>query len=175
MFYKILRWCNIHIIFPLIAVLKTIFHFNSEIFERIFINWNNFCVRHYTFPKNSKALILIPHCLQEQDCVYRITKDISNCKACGKCLITNFKDIKYNQNVPVKVATGGTIARRIVKEELPDIIVACACERDLSAGIYDSYPFLVWGICNKRPNGPCINTTVDISRIQDAIKYFCRQ
>jgi hypothetical protein len=47
--------------------------------------------------------------------------------------------------------------------------VAVACELDLTSGIQDSYPLPVIGILNERPNGPCINTKVDIQKVKAAI------
>ena len=78
--------------------------------------------------------------------------------------------IKYR--VPISVATGGTLARRIVVETKPDIIIGVACERDLTSGIQDSYPIPVYGIFNKRPNGPCYDTDVDIDCVESAMIAF---
>ena len=71
------------------------------------------------------------------------------------------------------MATGGTLARRIIVENRPEAIVAVACELDLTTGILDSYPLPVIGILNERPHGPCINTKVDIQKVKDAIASFC--
>jgi hypothetical protein len=70
----------------------------------------------------------------------------------------------------MNVATGGTIARRIIKENRPDAILAVACERDLLSGILDTYPLPVLGVFNSRPNGPCINTIVDVNLVEEIIK-----
>jgi hypothetical protein len=70
------------------------------------------------------------------------------------------------------VATGGTLARRIIVDNRPEAIVAVACELDLTSGIQDSYPIPVIGILNERPNGPCINTKVDIHKVRNAIVDF---
>jgi hypothetical protein len=72
----------------------------------------------------------------------------------------------------IAVATGGTLARRIIVENRPEAIVAVACELDLTTGIQDSYPIPVIGILNDRPNGPCINTKVDIQKVRSAILDF---
>ena len=74
--------------------------------------------------------------------------------------------------VDLSVATGGTLARRIIKEKRPKAIIAVACERDLTSGIVDSYPLPVIGILNQRPFGPCINTRVDMKDVQEALEYF---
>jgi hypothetical protein len=47
-----------------------------------------------------------------------------------------------------------------------------ACERDLSSGIQDSYPLPVFGIINRRPNGPCYDTQVDLEKVEQALTIF---
>ena len=76
--------------------------------------------------------------------------------------------------VKLEVATGGTLARRKVKEVKPKVIVAIACERDLSSGIKDVYPLPVVGVVNMRPNGPCFDTKVDMEKVEDAIEQILK-
>ena len=70
------------------------------------------------------------------------------------------------------VATGGTLARQMVKQARPKAIVAVACERDLTSGIQDVFPLPVLGVLNERPFGPCFNTRVDINKLEAAILTF---
>ena len=164
----LLRFLVIKIFYPL-TIFAGIFSAKlQEKFRYFFIKLNNFVVAKYKRTNKSiKILIILPHCLQNNDCTFRITQDIKNCKKCGKCVISDFVDLQNELNIPICIATGGTLARKAVKENQPDIILACACERDLSSGIYDSYPFLAYGILNERPNGPCISTNVDINLVKD--------
>lgn len=170
-FITIFRFIIIKI-FYFSTILAGIFSKNlKEKFRHFFVQLNNFVAsKYHTKTKNLKILIILPHCLQNNDCTYRITHDIKNCKQCGKCVIAKFVDLTNEFNIPICIATGGTLARKAVQENQPDIILACACERDLSSGIYDSYPFLVYGILNTRPNGPCISTNVDIKIIENFLK-----
>ena len=64
------------------------------------------------------------------------------------------------------------LARKKVQELRPDAIVAVACERDLSSGLQDVYPLPAFGVLNERPNGPCVDTKVDLERLRQAILYF---
>jgi hypothetical protein len=64
------------------------------------------------------------------------------------------------------VATGGTLARQIVRQYRPKAIIAIACERDLISGIQDIFPLPVLGLLNERPYGPCFNTQVDMAALQ---------
>jgi len=72
----------------------------------------------------------------------------------------------------LEVVNGGTLARRRVADFRPSGIVAVACERDLTYGIQDAYPVPVFGVINDRPNGPCVNTCVDMELVEDAVRFF---
>ena len=146
----------------------------NDYFSRKFLEINNdYVLKRIKKKLNGKILILLPHCIQFYDCEYKITSDINNCRACGKCVVYNFVDIRNKyQNIEVKIATGGTLARKYIKEIRPSLIIAVACKRDLISGIRDAEPFLVYGIFNKINGEPCINTTVvmdDIYEILDKI------
>jgi len=146
----------------------------NDYFSRKFLEINNdYVLKKIKKKLNGKILILLPHCIQLYDCEYKITSDINNCRTCGKCVVYNFVDIqKKYKNVEIKIATGGTLARKYVKEIRPNLIIAVACKRDLISGIKDSEPFLVYGVFNKIKGEPCINTTVvmeDIYKILDEI------
>ncbi len=68
------------------------------------------------------------------------------------------------------VVTGGTLARQTVKNIRPKVVLAIACERDLTSGIQDVYPLPAVGVMNIRPNGPCYNTHVDIEQVRKEIE-----
>ena len=60
-------------------------------------------------------------------------------------------------------------------EKRPKLVLAVACERDLTSGIKDCYPLPVIGILNDRPFGPCFNTTVDVAKIDAALSRIIQQ
>jgi len=69
-------------------------------------------------------------------------------------------------------AFGGDEARKIIREERPDAVIGVACERDLISGIQDTAPKIpVFGLPNKRPEGPCKNTSVDLKELEKIIRY----
>ena len=74
----------------------------------------------------------------------------------------------------MNVATGGTLARKLLRDLAPKAIVAVACERELLSGIYDSGKTPVFGIVNIRPYGPCFNTGVNVDEVQLAIENFLK-
>lgn len=116
-----------------------------------------------------RILILAPHCLQWNECPHKITINVKNCRRCGKCPIPGLVDLSQKHQVELHVVTGGTSARKIVKDKRPQAIVAIACERDLTSGIQDISAIPVIGIVNERPQGPCFNTNVALDKVEKAI------
>jgi uncharacterized protein len=132
-----------------------------------FISFSNALFRHRLKAMNrKKILMLLPHCLQLHTCGIKITGDIGMCKECGRCIIGDLKRISNSRGLSTFVATGGTLARKIVKDVKPDIIIASACEHDLGWGIFDIFPAPVYGILNERPEGPCKNTLLNIKEVE---------
>ncbi|MBI4698901.1 MAG: DUF116 domain-containing protein [Nitrospirae bacterium] len=158
--------------FPLLLILGGIFRIKKDKLLRLVININNSLVRRSGDIRARKLLILLPHCIQRSECSIKITYNVYNCESCGKCEIKDFIDLANERGLSLFVATGGTIARRIVVDAKPEAIVAVACERDLSSGIMDTYPIPILGIINERPYGPCFNTNVDIEKVKDALNFF---
>jgi hypothetical protein len=168
-----LRGIVAKVLFPFMILMGRLLGVSKVRVQQSFIELNNHLVRsnHHRIGPH-KLLILLPHCIQDFDCEIKITGNIKNCKGCGKCEIKDLIGIADQFQLKIAVATGGTLARRIIVENRPEAIVAVACELDLTTGIQESYPIPVIGILNERPNGPCINTKVDIQKVRNAILDF---
>jgi hypothetical protein len=172
-FNRKIRGVVIRILFPLLVGVGRCFGFSKDEIRRSFIAINNRLVSAESKKvRPEKLLILLPHCLQNHECRIRITGDVANCKACGKCRIKDLSELSRRHGVSISVATGGTLARRIVIEKKPHMIIGVACERDLTSGIQDSYPIPVFGILNHRPFGPCFDTDVDMRMVEAALASF---
>jgi len=171
-FSQRLRSFAVRSILPLLVVVGRIIGLKRDEVQHAFVAVNNELVlaqcRNGRPPRN--VLLLMPHCLQDQDCNVKITHRVENCKRCGKCPIKGLLEMAEKYGVELAVATGGTIARRIVLEKRPDLIIAVACERDLTSGIQDTTPLPVYGIFNERPFGPCLNTRVALERVESVLK-----
>lgn len=157
--------------YPLFMIAGSFKKDKKEDIQRFIINLNNKLVKSEG-KKTKKLLLLLPHCLQINDCDIRLTHNIHNCKKCGRCEIKELIQIADKYKLELFIASGGRLARRIVKDISPEAIVAVACEADLSEGIVDMYPMPVLGIPNERPFGPCFNTQVNLERVKEAIKFF---
>ena len=163
------RWLSLPLrtglrfLLPVITFLSGMFKNSRDTIRKLYVDINNILVeskgRKY---KPDKVLLIVPHCLQSTKCSYKVCGNIENCRKCGACRIGDIYRLAEETGVKAVVATGGTYARSVIKEEKPQIVVSVACERDLVSGIMDVTRIPVLGIINIRPNGPCNNTTVDI-------------
>jgi len=164
----------VRILFPPVMMLARMIGVEKDRVKRSFIAVNNALVgAGRDTIRKGRLLLLLPHCLQATDCRHKITGGlIENCQGCGRCVIAGLLELAEAGDLALAVATGGTLARRVIGEVKPAAIIAVACETDLTSGIRDSYPLPVYGVLNDRPNGPCRDTTVDLDRVREAISFF---
>ncbi len=164
---------TIKVLFPINLFLAKFFGWSKEKVRESFVEVNNslFMAAKKRI-KNDRILILLPHCLQKFDCARKVTSNIYNCNRCGECLINDIIELKGKYDLSLAIATGGTLARKVVVENKPTVVIAVACDRDLTSGIQDVFPIPVYGILNQRPFGPCVNTRVDMKKLESVIKFI---
>lgn len=163
----------VSILFPIITSIASVIGISKNDIRIIFIKLNNRYIYSQKFSLNSEdILILIPHCVQKSSCKLKVTNEITNCKQCGLCNIGDLVKLEEKSKVNIFVATGGTLARKVIMENKPKAVIAVACERDLTAGVQDVSKIPVLGVFNKRPNGPCVDTNIDIKEVEEAINFF---
>lgn len=167
------RGLAIQFFLPLMELLGLAFGFSRDDVRRSYIKVNNqLSLSKSGIYSPDRILILLPHCVQNADCSIRLSYRIDACKRCGKCPLAGFLALRDGYGVNLAVATGGSIARRLVVDMRPALILAVACERDLASGIQDTHPIPVFGILNHRPEGPCRNTVVRLTLVEDALRQF---
>ncbi|MEP0828470.1 MAG: DUF116 domain-containing protein [bacterium] len=102
-----------------------------------------------TEPK--RLLVLMPRCLTKENNI-------------------RLRELRDRYGFQMATVDGGTEARLKIKEIHPRVVIAIACERDLISGFREVNPYIpVIGFPNRRPEGPCKNTCVDLSSIEQAI------
>lgn len=164
---------TVKVLFPLNIVLGRLLGMSKDTVRSSFVEVNNSLVRASRKRiRSGKVLILLSQCLQNFDCPHRVTATYLNCRRCGNCQLTDIIALKERYNAELAVATGGTLARKIIVDTKPSAIVAVACERDLSSGIQDVYPIPVFGVLNRRPHGPCYNTQIDLVHLERAVDFI---
>jgi hypothetical protein len=168
----VLTKLGLKIMLPVVLAFAKTNNTSKKCIRNLYIELNNIVVE--ADDKKYKAediMLLLPHCLQNSECGLKVTNNPKLCKRCGRCKIGALIDYSEQKNISIFIATGGTVARNIIKKIKPKLIVSVACERDLMSGISDVRAIPVVGVTNKQPNGPCFNTDVDI----DAIKLRVEQ
>jgi len=169
-----LRWLLVKVYLPVMVMAGGLMKVPKIRIERAFIDINNQMVRLMGKRfRTEKLLILMPHCIQFDQCKIKVTRNVRNCAGCGKCEIGDLLSLSDEFGVNLFISTGGTVARRKVSEQRPDAVIAVACERDLTSGLQDSYPLPVMAIVNRRPHGYCMETGVAIEEIRQAIRDLC--
>lgn len=168
---RLLRGIAIKFLLPVIEFVGKLAGIPRDAIRQSFIAMNNSLVLARKFRlKPDRILILLPHCLQLTDCDIKVTGDIAKCVRCGRCPIAGLAELAEKYQIGIWVVTGGTLARKVIIENRPKLVVAVACEGDLTSGIKDCYPLPVLGVLNRRPYGPCVNTTVEIEKIDEALR-----
>ncbi len=122
--------------------------------------------------RSEEVMLLLPHCLQNSECGLKVTSNPEACKRCGRCKIGELLDYAAEKNIGIYIATGGTVARKIIRQNNPKLIISVACERDLMSGILDVKGIPVIGVTNRLPNGPCLNTDVDFAAIKERVEQL---
>lgn len=168
-----LKWALFHVYYHLSRWMNAIFFQSRVSWWESFLNFNNEIVlTNHQGTHHDKLLLLLPHCLQSSQCKIRVTGDIVNCEECGSCDISKLKTYAQHAKIHAAVASGGSMARKLIKDLRPNVIVAVACHRDLVEGTRDAWMLPVYAVLNERPNGPCFETTVSMTTIEFAIKKF---
>ena len=170
LFTRFLRGVVIKFLLPVIEFIGKVLGIPRDTIRQSFIAMNNSLVlSQKILVKADRILILLPHCIQLFDCEIKVTGSIGQCVRCGRCDIKGLSELGEKYHIDISVATGGTLARKVITEKRPKLVVAVACEGDLTSGIKDCYPLPVLGILNDRPFGPCYNTRVETPKIDEAL------
>ncbi|MDD2580369.1 MAG: DUF116 domain-containing protein [Desulfuromonadaceae bacterium] len=173
---RYMRLVVIKFLLPVIEFVGKMMGVDRDSIRQSFIAMNNSLVMSQRMKvRPDRILVLLPHCIQLSDCEIKVTGDIHKCVQCGRCSIKGLVEIGKKYAVDLSVATGGTLARKVIVEKRPKLVLAVACERDLTSGIKDCYPLPVIGILNERPFGPCFNTVVDVSKIDAVLSQVLDQ
>lgn len=165
-----------NLLFNLVIFIASSIGISKNEIRKIYVKLNNTYIYNNKYNFNYEdIIILVPHCVQKNSCKLKVTNKIENCAECGLCNISDLLKLKEKTGINIFIATGGTLARKIIMENKPKAVIAVACERDLTSGIQDMKHIPVLGVFNKRPNGPCINTFIDIHEVEKAISFLTSQ
>jgi len=139
-------------ILPLALTIASRLGISRDRLGNSFVIFSNALVKASHKPGKGKTIILIPRCLKAE-----MRKAV--------------QDMGDRAGVEVFIATGGGEARQVIRQARPSSVIGVACERDLISGISDVAPKMpTMGVCNKRPEGPCKNTLINLDDLRKAIE-----
>lgn len=139
--------------------------------DRLVIGLNNIAARsRRRRVKAGEILVLLPSCLQAAKCKQNVVGDLAECRRCGRCKIGAILDLCQRLNVTAMIAKGGRLAAERARSKDVKAIVAVACEKELRGGIFACLPKKVIALTNRRPNGPCTETDIDVDAVEAAIE-----
>ena len=96
-----LRGIVIEVLFPIMIVLGKLLGISKEKVQQSFVEVNNLLVKAKCGEsKPKRILLLMPHCLQFNDCAIKVTSDASKCQACGKCKIKDLVELAQKVRRP---------------------------------------------------------------------------
>ncbi|MBD3237133.1 MAG: DUF116 domain-containing protein [Candidatus Eisenbacteria bacterium] len=102
-------------------------------------------------------LILAPRCLQAG-------------------MLRGLRALASEAGARLVVVGGGSQALAAIEEAAPRAVLAVACERDLVAGMREVAPHLaVLGLANRRPEGPCRNSEIDLDEARVLLRQLGRR
>ncbi|MCP4229003.1 MAG: DUF116 domain-containing protein [bacterium] len=161
---------------PIALKLARMFGKTQDRMAHSFVEANNAMVLSYSGKTDAPALVLLPRCIQNRDCNKNIVEDADECVRCGKCPMAELMELRDEyENVVITVLTGGSVAESLIRNTKPGVVIGVACEREVWMGIelVDKIP--VVGICNTRPEGPCIHTRVEIEDVRGVLDHFANR
>lgn len=140
--------------------------------RRFFIRINNLITlgrrRHRVAPRH--LLLIGPHCLQQHRCSHKVTDALTQCARCGACRVSELVGLCREYGIRGHLVGGGRLALEAVRRPDVTTVIAVACEKELCQGILAAFPKPAMAVPNQCPNGPCRDTTVDISEVRAAIE-----
>jgi len=147
----------------------------SAALDKAIVALSNFSTRlRRTRCRPEEVLILFPSCLQRSACDRRLDDDLANCARCGKCAVAGFLDLRDRYGVQVYRATGGRRAVARARDPKIRAIVAVACQKELREGIFACLPKAILATKIAWPCGPCKDTTVEMEKVEEAVRWLLR-
>ncbi|MDD4331308.1 MAG: DUF116 domain-containing protein [Methanosarcinaceae archaeon] len=124
------------------------------------------------FAKTRKRIILVPHCMRALDCPAYSTREGIQCKACGKCVFTQFKKDAEKYGYKLFILTGSSFVKRILQMEKADGVLMVACDYEINKVMraLKGKNVVTYGI--PMENDGCYGTKVEYSNVVAVLELF---
>ena len=110
----------------------------EELYDKVYITIKNIAHKNELEGiKKERILIFLPQCLMSSaDCEAELTDSGSKCLHCGSCSISEVvktaEELGYGG---VYIVPGGSLVRKIIKDEKPEAVIGVACHYELVEAI----------------------------------------
>ena len=122
-----LLFACLRVLFSLVRCISRLLHKESAVSRAYIQILNHVVLRRPLRLPPRQVLLLAPHCLQWDQCPHKITRNVRNCRQCGRCPIGEMTALSDRLGISFAVVPGGTLARQVVAACRPKAVVAVAC------------------------------------------------
>jgi hypothetical protein len=156
-----------------VNTLKPIFRFinKEDAWVLSFCHWNNYRIQQeFKHRKATRALLLLPHCIQDINCNADIITDLRQCYDCGLCVISEILQLQEKYGWQIRVANRSHKAYKEAEEYCPELIIAISCLDRIFKGITKLSRIPSYAIPLTLNHGMCVNTSINISQLELTIR-----
>lgn len=117
-----------------------------------------------------RRLLLLPQCLRDaKNCPAEMDEFGLLCEECGRCCIGELQSMAEDLGYVVLVAEGSTVVSKLLVGGKVDAVVGVSCLQALEKSFPQMADGAIPGLAIPLSMDGCINTTVDLDRIREAI------
>jgi len=145
---------------------------DEEAVERAYIEFKN-QINEKEFKETAPEdrVLFLPHCLRDlEKCQAKQTAKGLECQNCGACSIGPLKDKAEYLGYNVYIVPGGSLVRKITKEEKPKAVLGVACYEEVEAGIMamEKHGVITQAVLLEEDG--CVNTKVNEEKVIRKLK-----
>ncbi len=102
--------------YPLCRAAGRLLGRSAEAVGASFIAYSNALAVRGAARPGGGGLLVLPRCLQREGCAQAVSMDVRNCRRCGGCDLSNLVPLMERYGFQMAVATGGRLARALVRD-----------------------------------------------------------
>jgi len=122
------------------------------------------------YEQSKKRMLLAPHCLRAIDCPAPSTREGILCKSCGKCPYTEIKKVADGLGIKLRILTGSSAVKYIIKTEKFDSALLLACNYELNKVMRYLTPNNIASYGVPLTKDGCYSTELNLKALFDAMK-----
>lgn len=130
---------------------------------------NKVYTRTFTKIPFDKRTIFLPQCVRDKKCPAKLTDEGIKCVACGKCDAYKVKDKAEKLGYKFFIVPGSSFVKRMMKKYKPKAVIGVACYPELQQGMKMAAHVDISPQCVPLMNDGCINTVIDMKKLDEVL------